>query len=91
MPSDAGLQIRVARVSKPIGRKIKVAGSSFIDVRKTNEPPINRPRRTSGHVTVRKIEKPLRPSVLAASSKVGDKAAKALRDEAAACGRKRMT
>ena len=69
--SEDADQMEVARVSKPRGLSISVAGSSFIDTRNTRAAPISTPGRTSGTVTLRITWPGVRPSPRAASSSRG--------------------
>ena len=66
--SDAADQIEVARVLKPMGLSIRVAGSSFITNKKTKAHPASRPGRATGRVAEENARIGLRPRPLAASS-----------------------
>ena len=46
--SSVAFQIRVARVSKPVGPRMRVAGSSFMQLRNTSATAVNTPGRASG-------------------------------------------
>jgi hypothetical protein len=59
--------ISVARVSKPVGRSMRVAGSSFIADRKTKSVPVRTPGAASGRVTREKIRDFVWPRVAAIS------------------------
>ena len=48
--SEAALQTEVARVSKPMGLKMSVAGNSFITSKKTSAAPARIPGLTRGTV-----------------------------------------
>jgi hypothetical protein len=50
-PTWVSFQISVASVSKPIGRRRSVAGSSFMAERNTSAAPASMPLRASGTVT----------------------------------------
>ena len=55
LPVPVAVQISVANVVKPVGRKSSVIGSSFITVRKTNAAPAAIPGRASGQLTRRML------------------------------------
>ena len=52
--AEAADQVDVARVVNPIGLRMRVAGSSFIVMRKTNAAPASIPGRIRGSVIVEK-------------------------------------
>ena len=66
--SDAFDQMEVARVLKPMGLRINVAGSSFITNRNTRAHPAISPGLATGRVTDEKARSGLLPSPRAASS-----------------------
>ena len=84
-------QISVASVSKPIGRRSSVAGSSFIELRKTSAAPARMPGRTSGAVIRASVRSWPRPRPRDASSKLGFTRPRAEPVAASDCGRKRTT
>jgi hypothetical protein len=85
----AKLQISVAKVSIPVGLNIKVAGSSFIAVRKTKSTPRARFGRAIGKTTSRAILDLLLPKVAATSLNCGDTRANASEVDATDFARKR--
>ena len=89
--SDAAPQMEVAKVEKPIGRNIRVAGSSFMVSRNTRAAPAKIPGRTKGRVTEVNTLKRGRPKLRAASSTLGFTCRKDVRAEPTAVGRKRIT
>ena len=66
--SDVKDHTEVANVVKPVGLRIKVAGSSFMVRRKTREAPAMMPGRAAGRVTDANAPNGDRPSPRAASS-----------------------
>ena len=85
----AKLQISVAKVSIPVGRNIKVAGSSFIAVRKTSRTPSAIFGRAIGKTTSRAILDLLLPKVAATSRNCGDTRANESAVDATDLARKR--
>ena len=69
----------VAKVWKPMGLNINVAGNSFIVSKKTRAAPDTMPGRTNGRVTDENTPKGVRPNPLAASSTLGLTCKKELR------------
>ncbi len=69
--SDAAAQMEVARVVKPIGLKIRVAGNSFMVNKNTKAAPDKIPGSTKGRVTVVNTLRGVFPNPLAASSILG--------------------
>ena len=69
--SEAADQIEVAKVLKPMGLSINVAGNSFITSRKTKAHPASIPGRAMGSVTEENARRGLLPRLLAASSILG--------------------
>ena len=69
--SDAAAQMEVARVEKPMGLNISVAGNSFMTSKKTNAAPDRTPGVTNGNVTDEKTPMGVRPRPRAASSILG--------------------
>jgi hypothetical protein len=61
----------VAKVLKPVGRSIKVAGSSFIAVRTTRSVPAAIPGHARRPVTVHQARSGPRPRLRAVDSKPG--------------------
>ena len=68
--SEVADQTEVARVLNPIGLSSKVAGSSFMVVRKTRPAPAMMPGLTRGKVTESNVCIGERPSMRAAASKL---------------------
>jgi hypothetical protein len=81
----------VASVSKPIGRRRIVAGSSFIAERKTRAAPARMPERTSGTVTRASVPSGPLPRLRAASSWRGLTASRDDSTPESPCGKKRTT
>ncbi len=69
--SEVADHIEIARVLKPMGLRIKVAGNSFMVLKKIRTAPASKPERTRGSVMVTNICKDLRPRLRAASSSRG--------------------
>jgi hypothetical protein len=69
--SEVADHMEVASVLKPIGLSIRVAGSSFMVVKKMMTAPARTPDRTSGRVMVTKTCRDLRPRPRATSSRCG--------------------
>ena len=69
--SEAADQIEVARVLKPMGASINVAGNSFITNKNTRAHPASSPGPAMGKVTEENARIGLLPSPLAASSNRG--------------------
>ena len=84
-------QIDDARVVKPIGLRISVAGNSFIVSRNTRAAPVRTPGRTSGKVTVNNTDNGRRPRLRAASSNSGRTWSNEVRREPTAAGRNSVT
>ena len=59
--SSVALQMRVARVLKPVGPRSRVAGSSFIPVKKTRARPASRPGLIRGRVIEKRAWPGVRP------------------------------
>ena len=66
--SEAADQMEVARVVKPMGLRISVAGSSFIVSKNTRAAPATMPGVTNGSVTEENTPIGARPKLRAASS-----------------------
>ena len=69
--SEVNDHTEVARVVKPVGLRIRVAGSSFMVSRNTREAPATMPGRAAGSVTDVNAPRGDRPSPRAASSTRG--------------------
>ena len=89
--SSAAAQMDDARVVKPMGLRISVAGSSFMVRRNTRAAPVRIPGRTSGSVTVRRTDSGPRPRLRAASSNSGRTWSNEVRREPTAAGRNSVT
>jgi hypothetical protein len=85
----AKLQISVAKVSIPVGLNIKVAGSSFMAVRKTNKTPSAKFGRAMGKTTCIVTLDLLLPKVAATSFNWGETSARAAEVDATDLARKR--
>tara|TARA_Y100000031_G_C7934464_1_gene254206 strand:+ start:238 stop:528 length:291 start_codon:yes stop_codon:yes gene_type:complete len=69
--SEVAAQVEVARVVKPTGLRISVAGNSFMVSKKTKAAPEMMPGLTRGIVTDEKTRSGDRPRLRAASSMWG--------------------
>jgi len=81
----------VTSVSNPVGRKISVAGNSFIAVRNTSAAPATTPGAISGRVTRPNARVGVSPSVRAASTSRGSTCSVEVRIAPTAWGMNRTT
>lgn len=84
-------QIAVARVLKPMGLRMRVAGSSFMQVRKTRAVAEVSPGRSNGNKTRPKTPPGVAPRLRAAHSRLGEICNKEARVEPTAWGMNRIT
>ncbi len=90
-PAEVAVHSSVARVSTPVGRRMRVAGSSFITLTATRAAPASSPGAISGAVTAAKAPAGVRPSERATCSSTGLVDATAERAAPTATGRNSTT